>query len=188
MSLVSARTVAISPLLAVCLLGSSTAAGLEADAHPGEYAVKAAFLYNFARFVEWPPELPPGPFVVAVLGTDPFGSALDSTFANKSIQGRQLDIRRVTRPEDAGDAQVVFIATTEARQLREILKALGSASVLTVGESEGFALAGGIVGFRMSGNRVRFDINLGQASRARLRISSELLKLARVVGAGEAGP
>lgn len=162
-------------------------AGLR-SAHPApptEYEVKAAFLYNFARFVEWPPAAmgaPDQPFVVAVLGDDPFGATLDRTLSGKTLEARPIVVRRVASLEEAARVNILFVATSERPQVSHVLRTLSGTHVLTVGEMSGFAEKGGMIGFRTERQRVRFDINVGQASRAGFKISSQLLKLARIVG------
>lgn len=177
------RTSPFRAILALCLALGTVA--LAAGAGPGEYEVKAAFLYNFARFVEWP-DAPGGaePFVVTVLGRDPFGSALDDTLRGKAIDRRPVVVRRVSRPEDLGKSQIVFICDSEKDRLPAILKGLESAPVLTVGEMSDFAERGGVIRFKVEQDRVRLEINVAAAARSRLRISSQLLKLARIVEPG----
>jgi hypothetical protein len=153
-------------------------------AGPGEYEVKAAFLYNFARFVEWPAPDGAGPFVVTVLGRDPFGSVLDDTLRGKTVDARRILVRRVSRSEDVGQSQILFICDSEKDRLPEILKSLESAPVLTVGEMSDFAERGGVIRFKVEQDRVRLEINVAAAERSRLRISSQLLKLARIVEPG----
>jgi hypothetical protein len=155
---------------------------------PTEYEVKAAYLYNFAKFVEWPPEALAGgaePFVIAVVGNDPFGRTLDDLLATKTVQDRPLAIKRVATPEEAVRAHVAFVSASEQARLPRILQVLKNTSVLTVGDMPEFAERGGMIGFRMDGQKVRFDINPEPAEDARLRMSSQLLKLARIVGAGQ---
>ena len=155
---------------------------------PAEYEVKAAFLYNFARFVEWP-EAPAGdgPFVITVLGRDPFGAALDDTLRGKTIGQRRIEIRRASRSEDLAGSRIGFISDSERDRLPAILKSLEASPVLTVGEMDEFAERGGVIRFRVEQDRVRLDINVAAAERARLRISSQLLKLARIVPPGTGG-
>jgi len=154
---------------------------------PTEYEVKAAFLYNFARFVEWPPDTfhdAEAPFVIAVVGHDPFGSVLDDTVAGKTVLGRRIEVRRASRADEVGDAQIVFVSASERAAVPSILKALDRPGRLTVGEVDGFAEHGGTINFTMQGRKVRFEINPTQAEQARLKMSSQLLKLATLV----AGP
>jgi uncharacterized protein DUF4154 len=148
---------------------------------PTEYEVKAAFLLNFARFVEWPPEKGQGPFVVAVLGEDPFGPALDRTFEGNGVGGRPSEVRRLPRLEDASRTQILFIGKSEERRLPAILAALRGTHVLTVSDIPGFAERGGMIGLRLEERRVRFDINPEPAAESGLKLSSQLLKLARIV-------
>ena len=157
-------------------------------AGPGEYQVKAAFLYNFARFVEWPPAADgAAPFVVTVLGRDPFGTVLDDTFRGKTVDARQVVVRRVSRSEDVGKSHILFICDSEKDRLPQILKSLESAPVLTVGEMSDFAERGGVIRFKVEQDRIRLEINVAAAERSRLRISSQLLKLARIVEPGTGG-
>jgi hypothetical protein len=151
-----------------------------------EYEVKAAFLYNFAKYVRWPADAPAartGTFVITVLGRDPFGASLDETLNGKAIDSLKVVLRRADTPEELRASQIVFISDSQRGQLSEILKRLEGTSTLTVADMEHFAERGGVIGFRMDGDRVRLDINPSAAERARLKISSELLKLARIVGA-----
>jgi hypothetical protein len=167
---------------AVCADGPPSAV-----APPTEYEVKAAFLYNFARFVEWPPDAlgsPGDPFVVAVLGRDPFGPVLDETLAGKTIAGRRVEVRRTDRVADALEAEIVFVCASERANVPAILKALDKPGLLTVGDSEGFAEQGGAINFVVQARKVRFEINPARAERAGLKMSSQLLKLATLV----AGP
>ena len=149
---------------------------------PTAYEVKAAFLYNFAKFVKWPEEQTLGPtFIIAVLGEDPFGAVLEKTFTGKTILERNVEIRRISTPQAAGRVQILFIGSSEKPRLPEILKTLEGTSVLTVGEMESFSDRGGMIAFKLKGDMVRFDINLGQVERAHLKMSSQLIRLAERV-------
>jgi hypothetical protein len=134
---------------------------------PNEYQVKAAYLYNFGRFVKWPSGVAAGKndFAVCVLGQDPFGPTLDSTLTGETLDGKPVVIRRLAKPQDAADCRILFVSLTEERRLKEILAAIERAGVLTVSD----------------GDRVRFEINLANAESARLVLSSELLKVAATV-------
>jgi uncharacterized protein DUF4154 len=157
-------------------------------AGPGEYEVKAAFLYNFARFVEWPRAPgPDGEFVVTVLGRDPFGSVLDDTLRGKTIDDKRIVVRRASRPEEVGQSRIVFICDSETERLPSILKSLEGTPVLTVGEMSEFAERGGVIRFKLDEGRIRLEINVAAAERSKLKISSQLLKLARIVGPGMGG-
>jgi uncharacterized protein DUF4154 len=156
---------------------------------PSEYEVKAAFLYNFARFIEWPLDAPgeERTFVVTVLGRDPFGRALDDTLRGKKIDDKPVVVRRVLRSDEVGRSHIVFISDSESDRLPAILKSLEAAPVLTVGEMNQFAERGGVIRFKVDQERIRLEINVAAAQRSRLRISSQLLKLARIVSPGMGG-
>jgi hypothetical protein len=151
---------------------------------PGEYQLKAAFLFNFAKFIDWPPASfanPQSPFTICILGADPFGRAMDDALQGKMIGDRPVAVERVRDLAEARHCQMVFISSLEKRQLREILDGLRGTSALVVGETDGFAAAGGVIQFALEENRVRFLINTDAAGRAGLKVSSKLLSLARVV-------
>ena len=172
-----------SAVLAIILsLGGAASPTAPESARPGEYEVKAAFLYNFAKFVKWPEGNDLGPtFVVAVMGEDPFGDILDRTFAGKTIQGRKAEVRRIHTPTPPSDAQILFIGSSERPRLTQILKTLEGGSALTVADMDGFTERGGMIAFRLRSDVVNFDINLDQVERARLKMSSQLIRLARNV-------
>lgn len=163
------------------LLAFLTVAGL-ASAPPATPAeVQAAFLCSFVEFVDWPPGAVDGPVTVGVLGEDPFGALLEATAKNRPVQTKSIVVKRVATLEEARTCQLVFVGASEARILTPILQALATSSILTVSDIAGFAKRGGMIGFTIEDKRVRFEINLEAAERANLRISSRLLKLARIV-------
>jgi len=150
-----------------------------------EYQVKAAYLFNFLKFVEYPNESftdPLAPIVIGVVGDDPFGNALPQVVIGKTVQGRDLVIRIYRAGEDLRGAHILFISSSEKKRLPMILSGLRGSSVLTVADTEGFLEAGGMIQFQSENNRVRFAINVDATSRAKLKMSSKLLSLARVVG------
>ena len=151
---------------------------------PSEYEVKAVFLYNFAKFVEWPSDPSSNarePITVCIAGNDPFGKTLDQTILDKTANGRRFMIQRFTREEDASGCQILFTGSSDQTYIRSLLAVLKGSSVLTVGETEGFLRLGGIIDFTLEENKVRFKINVDAAERARLKISSKLLNVAKVV-------
>jgi hypothetical protein len=154
-------------------------------AAPSEYEVKAAFLYNFVKFVEWPstPGEQKGPLLLCVLGKDPFEGALEETAAGKRLNGRHLVIRQITEPAAARSCHVLFIAASESGRIAEILETVAASSVLTVSDIDRFCERGGMITFLMDGQRVRFRISSEAARHAGLKISSMLLQLA--VGPGD---
>ena len=146
-----------------------------------EVRVKAAYLYNFGKFVEWPENNVPEQdqsFEICVLGADPFGPILDAALARGSIDGKNVTAKRISKPQDVDSCRILFISTSEEGHLKEVLTALDKASVLTVSDIPRFSQRGGMIGFILDGNRVRFDVNLASAQSARLTLSSELLKVA----------
>jgi hypothetical protein len=151
------------------------------EALPSEYQMKAAYLYNFAKFVEWPPATFPAtnsPLVIGVLGEDPFDGSLDSTVQNKKIDGHPLLVRRLKTAAEAKSCQVLFINSAEKKRWPEISAALAGASVLTVSENwDRFTDQGGMIELFMENKRVNFDINNEAAKQAGLKISSKLLQL-----------
>jgi hypothetical protein len=150
-----------------------------------EYRVKAAFLYNFAKFIDWPPQSfpdPQTPYTICVLGEDPFQGDLDSATENQVIQGRKLVVRRLADTKGIPGCHILFVAVSERERLRSILETVGDAPILTVGEDEEFIRLGGRLRFFLSESKVRFEINLAATERAHLKLSAKLLSLARVVG------
>ncbi len=161
---------------------------LQAQSRPqGEYDVKAAFLYNFAKFVDWPKEALPNEHSairVGVLGKDPFGEALERVAAGKMINGRPLQVVQARTLAELRTCQIVFVSSSEEGRLTEIMMSLRGATVLTVGESGDFAPRGGAIQFTIDDNKIRFTINVDAAERAHLKFSSKLLSLAKVIHDG----
>jgi hypothetical protein len=151
---------------------------------PREYQIKAVFLFNFAKFVEWPATAFPdaeAPLRLCVLGEDPFGAALEETVRGESIADRTLAIERSRQVDDLKDCQLLFISRSERDRVATILSQLGPGAVLTVSEVEDFTRRGGIINFYLDGNRVRFEINQASARRMGLKIDAQLLSLAKIV-------
>lgn len=149
-----------------------------------EYEVKAAFLYNFAKFVEWPPGTfsdPKQPVCICVLGQDPFGHVLDDALPGKAIGARRVLLGRALQVDALAGCQIVFLSAAEGVRLKAVLARMRGRHVLLVGESEGFASAGGTIQFVLDQSRVRFVINPDAADRAGLKINSKLLALATIV-------
>jgi hypothetical protein len=155
-----------------------------ARAQPGlEYEVKAAFLYNFIKFVEWPPEsLAAGePFRVCLLGEDPFGGALERAVRGDDVGGRPIAVERVAIDGALAACHLVFVPRAHANRTAATVRAIGNGAVLMVGESDGFLQAGGAINLVVDGGHVRFDVAIPQAAARRLKISSKLLRVARNV-------
>ena len=149
-----------------------------------EYPAKLAFLYNFAKFIEWPPGslgYPGSPLVICIAGRDPFSADDESELRARTILGHPIEIRTLRVANRSGGCNMVFVPFTEKDQADHILRGFKGSSVLTVGETEGFAARGGIINLTVEENRLRFEINHLAAGRAGLKISSRLLGLAKIV-------
>ena len=176
--------------LVVCVMLAAGLSARSARAQPAadEYQVKAAYLLNFARFVEWPAAVLPAsaPLDIGIVGDDPFGVALEEVLRGKSANGHPIRLRHLHWNDVLTSCQIIFVSTSEEGHLPQILRYLGQDSVLTVSDIDRFSLRGGAIEFRMVGNRVRFDINRQPAIAARLSISSKLLGVARAIHEGRA--
>jgi len=165
----------------VCLLLLAPA-GSRAEG-PSEYAVKAAFLYNFAKFVEWPEGTFSGaadPIALCVLNENPFGTLLEDAVRDKTVNGRQIAVREAKTLSAAARCHIVFLASGS---LDEHLRALVNQPILTVSDAESAVERGAIIGLKLEERRVRFEVNLVSARKARLKLSSQLLKIAvRLIG------
>jgi uncharacterized protein DUF4154 len=156
----------------------------QSDDQPGEYDVKAAFLFNFTKFVEWPDNSfddARAPIVIGIIGDDPFGGSLAQIITGQKAQGRSIVIREQRFGEDLRRCHVLFISASERRRSAQILASVHDVSVLTVSDIEGFAEAGGAIQFVLMENRVHFVVNLDAAVQSKLRVSAKLLALARVI-------
>jgi YfiR/HmsC-like len=172
--------------IAAVLILLSVSTVLAAEAAPfNEYELKAAFLFNFIKFTEWPAEelgKPDEPFIIGVLGKDPFGGALDKIIEGEIVHNRKIVARRFLRMDEAAaNSHVLFIGASEENNLLSILKVLDGQSVLTVSEIANFAQRGGVIDLKKENNRIVFEINLLAAKRAGLSMNAQLLKLAKIV-------
>ena len=174
-------------LLSMTLNCTSTANAQAGDADSSEYLIKAGFIYNFAKFVEWPAATfsqPDSPIVIGVLGTDPFGSVLDRIVEDKKIGPRGFVVKRFKWGKDLKDlkdCKILFVSASEKAHIDEILQSVKGQPILTVGETPGFAERGGVIRFTVEDNRVRFEVNVDAAHQAELNISSRLLTLAKII-------
>ena len=153
------------------------------NASQREYEIKAAYLYNFINYIDWPENAFPaagGTITIGVVGQNPFGAALE-VLNGKQVKGRTVALKQIKDTKDLDQCQIVFINSSEKARLPELLEKLKDSRVLTVSEIDGFAQQGGIINFISEHNKVRFEINPDAAHRLGLNISSELLKLAKVV-------
>jgi hypothetical protein len=149
-----------------------------------EYHVKAAFLYNFAKFVQWPPQVfksSNAPIVICVLGPSLILSSIEGAVADKKIEGRAIVVSMLPDVKRANVCQILFVSSTDGHFMRSFPQEFRTMGVLTVGEAEGFAVEGGVVNFKIESGRVRFEINQDAAEKSGLKISSKLLSLAQIV-------
>jgi hypothetical protein len=163
------------------LLVSLMVAGPALAADRSEHEVMAAYLYNFAKFVQWPPPSSEQPVDICVLGVSPFGGELDRALDGKQVNGRPLSARLARNLDEASRCEIVFIASSERGRLDEVLAHFSGRPVLTVSDISTFAERGGMIGLRMDNKRVRFDVNMQAARGADLKLSSQLLKVAKQV-------
>lgn len=171
-------------ILALALAAPSLAAP------PGEYQVKAVFLFNFARFVEWPAVTfvsANAPFALCVYGDDPFGEDLDAVTRGETVGGRPMVVRRLHELRDVTGCQIVFIAGSADRELESVLALLNHRATLTVSDLEGAARRGAMIRMMTVNRRVRLRINIDAVRAAHLTVSSSLLRAAEVVGSASSG-
>jgi hypothetical protein len=178
-------------LIAITCLLSAMALGSHADSldssDSSEYLIKAGFIYNFAKLVQWPTTAfsqPDSPIVIGILGDDPFGATLDRIVADKKINGRALVVRRLKWSrdfKDVKDCNILFVSSSEKEHIDTVVEMMKLLPILTIGDVPGFARRGGIMNFTLEDNKVRFEVNVEAAKHADLTISSRLLTLARIV-------
>jgi len=152
------------------------------NASAGEYQVKAAFVFNFLRYVKWPPKAPDGAgktLAVCIYGENVFDAALDK-YRGEVVEGRKVVIAYPKTVAEAEKCQVLIVSPSESRRTYQLMKALEGRNILTVSDIANFTELGGIIGFYLDQGYIRFDINLANAHKAELAISSQLLRHARV--------
>src|SRR5579863_1606442 len=150
----------------------------------GEYQVKAVFLFNFGKFVEWPPgsfASASAPLRICVLGQDPFGEQLRDIVSEKMVNGRKLVVEQMANSIASRTCHILFIASSKKNQTGQILEMLRGSTALTVGDSDGFVQRGGMINFVLVNNRVQFEVNRWAIEAAGLKISSKLLSVAKLV-------
>ncbi len=154
-----------------------------ADEPSPEYKVKAAFIYNFAKFIEWPAghfSSDDAPFVIAVVGPDPFNGALEQAVSGKKVGTHPVQIRHFDSADEIGNCEILFVAAEDDASQTKIMAKIAGKAVLTVGDSDHFDSNGGSVRFFTDENKMRFEINTDATDNSGLKISSKLLKLARI--------
>jgi YfiR/HmsC-like len=176
----------IAPLLALAIIAGWLAPApvpAEETAPTGEYQVKVAMIFNILSYVEWPGELffaESSPLTVCVLGTGPLETVV-TTLNGQKQKGRPLAARKISHAEEAKKCHVLVVSSSEKSQLATILDKSGQTPLLTISDLSGFSEVGGIIELCKVGSRIRFEINLASARQHRIKISSQLLKLARTV-------
>jgi hypothetical protein len=170
-------------VLCFLVLGSSSRTFGAGD-DEAEYQLKLAFLYNFAKFVLWPPDAfhgPEAPLTICVAGEDPFKGALKAVLRGRTVGGHALELRTLKQAGDPRSCQIVFVRSSEKRAAPGILAQVKGGVTLTVGEAKGFTEQGGMINLTMRDNKIGFEVNIEAASQSHLQISSKLLALARIV-------
>ncbi len=171
----------LTVICALALLSAGPLSALQsAQFQASEAQVKSAYLFNFGKYVTWPP-IPGNHFYICILGADTLGSSIDDVASGEKVAGKTAEVRHIHSVQDAFGCQVVFIANSESAHLQSVLSALAKAPILTVSDIGDFTSRGGMIQLVVEGNRVRFLVNLQAAQKAGLNLSSELLKVAKAV-------
>lgn len=168
------------PLLGFGMIAVTVLTGAAPGQKFNEYQVKAAFIFNFASFIEWPRSAfrsPDDPFTICVLGRNPFGHALETLVEGRVVDGRSFVVRQAADVSDVNGCHILFIGSSERLRFRSILEGLKNNSVLPVGDTSDFIAAGGVVAFRLEDGKVRIEIDARAAKARNLRVSSRLLSL-----------
>lgn len=177
------KAIALMVLMCVGAIHAAPGAMTAATDSP-EYMIKAAYLLNFARLIQWPRDAfigPESPLTIGVIGADPFGSALDLTVEGKKIGNRRIAVTRLRWGQDFRQCQMVFISSADSSRIGELATRVGRLPILIVGETTDLAKQGATINFRIEDDRVRFEVNVESARLARLTISSQVLRVARIV-------
>ncbi len=151
---------------------------------PKEYQVKAVFLFNFTQFVEWPSTAfnsAADPFVIGILGEDPFGDYIKETIAGEQFMGHPLVVQHYTTAKDIGNCHILFINSNDPKKIKATLSAVVNRSILTVSDTDNFAYLGGMIGFVTRDNKIRLQIKPAAAKDTGLNISSKLLRVADII-------
>ena len=171
--------------LTICsLLLGAPAKGWAQQDDKAEYRVKLAFLYNFAQFIQWPAEAfhdPTSPLTLCVAGANPFEGEIEQALRGRTVGGHPVELKRLRPNDDPRACHMVFVRTGEKKLAEKLLAEVKGTSVLTVGETKGFGDLGGVINLTLEENKLRFEVNLDAAQQTRLKISSKLLVLAKIV-------
>jgi hypothetical protein len=174
--------------IVVCLICATLALSSRAQTvdstDSSEYLIKAGFTYNFAKLMDWPANTfprPDSPIVIGILGSDPFGSTLETVLAGKKVNERSFVVKHLKWGTDIKGCNILYVSNSEGAHLDELFRLLKGLPVLTIGQMPGFARHGGIVNFVIENDKVRFEVNVEAAKQADISISSRLLTLAKIV-------
>lgn len=173
----------IYQMVLLIVLTFSASTNVQAQTTP-EFQLKAVFMYNFTRFVEWNPgsfESYNDPFIITIIGNDPFGSYLEETVRDEKIGRHPIVIRRVDDIRSVETCHILYINEKDPPRIRQILAGLQNRNILTVSDAPNFASLGGVIGFYTENNRIRMQINTAAARNAQLNISSKLLRVAKII-------
>lgn len=149
-----------------------------------EYRLKLAYLYNFAQFVQWPPEAfhdSAAPLLFCIAGADPFKGEVEGSFSARKVDGHPIVIKRLKPDEDSNACHIIFVRAGQKKLAAKLVSGLKGSTTLTVGETEGFAASGGLINLTLEDKRLRFEINLDAATQTKLKVSAKLLALAKIV-------
>jgi len=171
-------------MMLLCVVAVVVGCALRTSAQIEEHEAKAAFVLKLVNFVEWPAAAGQGSLVIGIVGADETSDALQKLATGKSVNGKQLVVKRLGSDADVSSCQVLYIGSSQGKNLASLLDKTRNANVLTVGEAEGFGQRGGIVNLLVSEGRIKFEVNPHAAERAHLQISSRLLSLATIVNGG----
>lgn len=170
--------------IAVCWVFCSAPATFALNEQSAEYPVKLAFVYNFAKFIEWPLDAyggPGAPLAICIIGHDPFPKDIEEELRTRTVGGHPVEFRTVGPSDQLNACHVVFVPVTEKAEVDRVVGNLKGTSTLTVGETEGFALLGGMINLTVDGNTIHFEINRIAAEHAGLKISAKLLSMGKIV-------
>ena len=170
------------------LLAPGCGGRVRAQTTDEEYRIKAAFLFHFAQLVDWPADTPAdksNSLILCILGEDPFQGTLEATVEGKAVGNKILRVRHLVQPQEMQACQIIFFGKALSKRIPALVADLQNAPILTVGETADFLSAGGMISFLLEQNKVRFDINVGAAESAKLKIGSRLLILAQNLSGGK---
>ncbi len=151
-----------------------------ADKKPTDYRIKAAFIYNFLKFIEWPANLHECSLTLCIFGDDPFGNNI-KILEGKHFGDKEILVKYISSIQDVKEGDILFIASSEKRNIKPLIDTISGLSILTVGDTKKYSENGVIINFYIERSKVRFKINVDTANRAGLKISSKLLNLAKIV-------